>query len=368
MAEATHGAAAAPLHCHAAPRGCARAHSSAGPSPSHSRADLGRGDLGAYGNDTVSTPHIDQLARAGATFRAAYAAASICTPSRAALLTGRYPVRSGMANDDPAARVLRSPGQLGGLPSGEVTLAEAFKSAGYRTAMVGKWHIGTGSGGQHLPNRHGFDSYYGMPVTNVQPCGDVHIFEGRPYAALSFLETHRAYALLYAAKAAPYFAALAAGALALAWLGALGRRGAAACAAVLLVGFCAGYYVAVYNTLMTPGACYLQRDGVTVERPVRLQNLTARYTREAERFIRGAAEDGEPFFLFMSYAKVHTALFTMPQNAGRSRAGAYGDNVEEMDWSVGRIMQALRDNGLGNNTVRLALPAAAAAVCASAFD
>lgn len=123
--------------------------------------DLGYGDLGCYGHPSIRTPAIDRLAAEGQRWTDFYVASSICTPSRAALLTGRLPVRSGMHED--RHRVLH-PQSTGGLPASEWTMAEALAEVGYATACIGKWHLGHLR--QHLPLQHGFQRYFGVPYSN----------------------------------------------------------------------------------------------------------------------------------------------------------------------------------------------------------
>lgn len=119
--------------------------------------DLGWGDLACYGHPTIRTPNLDQMAREGVRFTQFYAAAPACSPSRAALLTGRLPVRSGMNQ-------VLNPWSQGGLPETETTIASALKPAGYATVAVGKWHLGHLP--QYSPLKRGFDSYFGIPYSN----------------------------------------------------------------------------------------------------------------------------------------------------------------------------------------------------------
>ena len=124
--------------------------------------DLGYGDLSISGNQLIATPHLDRMAREGVRLTNFYASANVCTPSRAGLLTGRYPIRTGLAY-----KVIE-PDHAHGLPQEEITLAEMLKDKGYRTAAIGKWHLGHMP--EYWPTEHGFDFYYGLPYSNdMQP-------------------------------------------------------------------------------------------------------------------------------------------------------------------------------------------------------
>ncbi|MFP4173876.1 MAG: sulfatase-like hydrolase/transferase [Candidatus Hydrogenedentota bacterium] len=125
--------------------------------------DVGYGDLSCYGHPTIHTPKLDQLAAEGARFTSFYANPA-CTPARAALMTGRYPVRPGGV-----ASVL-GPDSNKGLPADEITIATALKGEGYRTKCVGKWHLGHADE-EFMPTSHGFDEYFGLLYSNdmIQP-------------------------------------------------------------------------------------------------------------------------------------------------------------------------------------------------------
>ena len=241
--------------------------------------DLGYGDLGCYGHPTIRTPHLDRMAAEGMRFTQFYSAACVCTPSRAALLTGRLPVRTGMCSDK--RRVL-FPDSGGGLPAEEITLAEALKDQGYATACVGKWHLGHLP--QFLPTSNGFDYYFGIPYSN-----DMDRVAESPKGREAFREPRSEY----------------------------------------------------WNVP-------LMRNEEIIERPVDQTTITRRYTEEAIRFIREHAE--KPFFIYLPHSMPHVPLFRSEEFAGTSRRGLYGDVIEEIDWSVGQVLDALRELNLAERT------------------
>ena len=242
--------------------------------------DLGYGDLGCYGNPTIRTPNLDRMAAEGMKLTQFYSAAEVCTPSRAALLTGRLPVRNGMTSD--RRRVLY-PNSSNGLPPDEITLAEGLKTKGYATACVGKWHLGHLP--EYLPTRQGFDSYFGVPYSN-----DMDRIPQAPTTASS--------------TAAP-----------------------------------------VNDHFNVP----LLRNEAIVERPARQETLTRRFTEAAVEFIE--ANRTRPFFLYFAHPMPHVPLFASDDFRGKSPRGIYGDVIEEIDWSVGRILETLRKQGLAGKTL-----------------
>ncbi|MBI4327241.1 MAG: sulfatase [Chloroflexi bacterium] len=166
--------------------------------------DLGWGDLGCYGHPAFKTPNLDRLAREGARLTDFYSTCPYCAPSRAALLTGRYQFRSGVTgNPAPDAGINDI-----GIPASEITLGEAFQSAGYRTCAIGKWHLGHKP--EFYPTRHGFDEYLGILYSNdMRP---VQLLDGEQVveypvvqATLTKRYTERALSFLERAKGRPFF-------------------------------------------------------------------------------------------------------------------------------------------------------------------
>ena len=242
--------------------------------------DLGYGDLSCFGHPTIRTPNLDQMAAEGVRLTQFYSASPVCTPSRAALMTGRLPIRSGMCSDK--RRVL-FPNSGGGIPASEVTLAEGLKKQGYATACVGKWHLGHLP--QFLPTSNGFDSYFGIPYSN-----DMDRVNDAPRGREPFWDPKVEY----------------------------------------------------WNVP-------LMRDLEIVERPADQTTITRRYAEEATAFIKKNKD--EKFFLYLPHSLPHVPLFRSKEFEGRSLRGLYGDVIEEIDWSVGHVLQTLKDLKLDQNTI-----------------
>lgn len=166
--------------------------------------DLGYSDIGCYGATKVKTPHIDQLAAEGMRFTDFHTAASICSPSRAAFLTGSYPQRAGLYM---GINPIRAAHWFLGLHPEEITIAEQFKQRGYATHMVGKWHLGTEP--EFLPGRQGFDFYYGMPCNFSHSSkffdGDDEVFAETPLDRLTELYTDRVTRIIRESEDEPFF-------------------------------------------------------------------------------------------------------------------------------------------------------------------
>ncbi len=233
--------------------------------------DLGYGDLSSFGHPTIKTPHLDRMAEEGMKMTQFYVAASISTPSRGALLTGRLPVRTGIHTG------VFFPDSEFGIPEEEITTAEALKAQGYATACFGKWHLGHKK--QYLPTNNGFDEYFGIPYSNDMG--------GDPEAEW---ERKRNFPLLP-----------------------------------------------------------LMEGTEVIEENPDQSKLTRQYTEHAIDFIQRNKEN--PFFLYVPYTFPHVPLFASDSFKGTSSRGLYGDVVQEIDWSVGKIINTLKKQGLDKNTL-----------------
>ncbi|XP_007431486.1 arylsulfatase H-like isoform X1 [Python bivittatus] len=300
--------------------------------------DLGYGDLGCFGNNTIRTPNVDQLAKEGVKLTQHIAAASLCTPSRAAFLTGRYPIRSGMVSQI-NTRVFIRTGASGGLPANETTFAKLLQQKGYATGIIGKWHQGVNCESRndhcHHPLNHGFDYFYGIPLTLINECQankdpelDVQLqatywFCTQMVALLVFTLLLIKMAALFPVKWKTIaFITL--------------------CGVLFFISWFINHgFVRYWN-------CMLMRDHTVIEQPINLENAASRIVKESVAFIERKKE--RPFLLFVSFFHVHTPCFTTKKFHGKSQHGLYGDNVEEMDWMVGKILAAVDRVGLRNNT------------------
>jgi arylsulfatase A len=232
--------------------------------------DLGYGDLES---PAINTPNLKRMAAEGRRLSSFYATSSVCSPSRAGLLTGRYPVRTlittPLLSTYDAMNVVmdvlgRYSYNVRGIPQDEVLLPEALSGRGYRTGLVGKWHLGGTPG--YLPNDRGFDSFYGALWSN----------DDEPYAI------------------------------------------------------------------------YRDRQ-VEVPAPADQNVLTRDFTLAAQDFIRSNKDN--PFFLYLAHAMPHVPTHASDAFRGKSKAGLYGDAGEELDWSVGQVLDTLDQLGLTDKTL-----------------
>ncbi|XP_070545921.1 arylsulfatase H-like [Ptychodera flava] len=302
--------------------------------------DLGYGDLGCYGNEMMETPNIDRLASEGLKFTRMYSQ-SACTPSRAALLTGRYPIRSGMLKGWMLPfHVLASPAQTGGLPENEYTLAEMLKENGYATGILGKWHLGFGSGGKYLPTKHGFDYFYGIPMTHIEICG--------PSAGGNRL--WRSFISRYVYFTYKLWTGLFVGGLIFWVFSFIGSRALICLLLVVFLFALAGYYILSEFTIVgARESCILMRNDDIIKQPYKAENMTLKLTQEALHYVEKHREN--PFFLLISYLTLHSPVFASRYFEGRSGIGRYGDALMELDWSVGQVLQQLKKQGLEENTM-----------------
>ena len=231
--------------------------------------DQGFGDLSCFGHPTIHTPNVDRMAAEGVKLTQFYVASPVCSPSRAALLTGCYPKRVGMHEH------VIFPAYDHGLHPEETTIADVLSDAGYATGCFGKWHLGHRPG--LLPTSQGFDVFFGIPYSNDM--SQFHRPDGNGYRH----------------------------------------------------------------------SLPLIRDEAVIEWEPDQRLLTRRCTEEAVAFIDAHAD--APFFVYMPHAMPHIPIYASEAFAGRSPRGTYGDVIEEIDWSVGEVLDALDRHGLADETL-----------------
>ncbi|CAG0919900.1 unnamed protein product [Notodromas monacha] len=300
--------------------------------------DLGYGDVGCFGNQSLPTPNIDRLCREGVKLSQHIAASPICTPSRAALLTARYPVSIGMESSR-LNRVFLNLASTGGLPVGVKTLPRVLQESGYSTALIGKWHLGLHCGFPpdfcHHPNSHGFDYFYGLPLTNLRDFGNNDGLHSSVLKPFMHLVTAAWVSLMISA-------------LTFLWL--VTKRACAAAMVFLLMCSVLGCVLMPLHNFRTFSGVLMKNLDV-VEQPLDLDGLTERFVGEAMNFIDQQASDDKPFLLFLAFTHVHTALVPGNKFRGKSQFGAYGDSVMEVDHSMGQILAQLDALDLTDNTV-----------------
>lgn len=274
--------------------------------------DLGYGDIQAFNPESkIPTPNVDRMAHEGVRFVDAHTPCGVCSPTRYGLLTGRYPWRSEMK------RNVLWPWDKPLIEKGRLTLPALLKSQGYRTACIGKWHLGwdwpttDGSKVNDLvkigdpqreirdefarkvqfdkpiaegPTTRGFDYYFGVDLPNFPP--------------YTFIENDRLLAQPTVPKPKEMFG----------WPG-----------------------------MMQPGW--------------RLEGVLPEITRRAVKYVEEGARSKDPFFLYFPMTSPHTPIAPDNEFIGKSRAGRYGDFVYQTDWSVGKVMDAIRASGKADNTI-----------------
>ena len=242
--------------------------------------DQGYADVGKFGAEGFKTPNLDRMAEEGAIFRNFHVAQPVCSASRAALLTGCYPNRIGIHGAlGPHTKV--------GLSDQEVTLAQLLKGQGYATGIFGKWHLGDSA--RFMPLRHGFDEFFGLPMSN-------DYWPGHPDLITNFPPE----------------------------LAATKRR---------------------YPDLPIYDGENVFHPEMTIDD---LNHLTTWYAERSVKFIERHKD--QPFFLYVAHSMPHVPLGVSEKFRGKTPRGLYGDVIEEIDWSVGQILDALKRNGLDNNT------------------
>ncbi|MEZ6133872.1 MAG: sulfatase [Pirellulaceae bacterium] len=263
--------------------------------------DLGYADIGPFGSKLNRTPNLDRMAEQGRKLSSFYAA-PVCSPSRSSLMTGCYPKRA-----LPIPGVL-FPAAAVGLNPNEITIAEVLREQGYRTACIGKWHLGDQP--EFLPTQQGFEYYLGIPYSN-----DMGL-------AAEGSKSDLGKPLPDARKNSPSSALIT-------------RHGADETG---------------LKANQQPPLPLLENTKVVARvKQAEQQAIVETYTTAAVKFIE--SHSSEPFFLYLPHSAVHFPLYPGKDWAGKSPHGYYSDWVEEVDWSVGRVLDTIRQLGIEEKTL-----------------
>jgi len=288
--------------------------------------DMGYGDVAFNGHPTTKTPNLDFLSRNGKVMTQWYSGASLCTASRAALMTGRQVPRLGVPN-------VFMPASKTGLPLNETTIAEHLKTAGYNTAALGKWHLGQRE--VYLPGARGFDKYLGIPFSDDMGEGRLSKCPDENDRRNPFIKPK--------------------------------------CKTKDVRVTAEKYLIKSYNpddfgptelySSNDPGANFVplvQQEGTTtkvLEQPLDFTTLADKYMEFAQDFI-SAQTDTDPFFLYVPFSHVHTTTNNLPEEQYAScrfrdkrRRGKFGDAISELDWLAGGILDSINSNGFTNDTL-----------------
>ncbi|MDN3697263.1 sulfatase-like hydrolase/transferase [Vibrio cortegadensis] len=282
--------------------------------------DAGYADISANGG-TFPTPNIDKLAADGQNFSSFYMSAPVSSPARASLLTGRVGVRTGMYGKQMA---VFEETDKDGLPKTEVTMAEMLRDEGYKTFMLGKWHLGWGKDGiEHVPTRHGFQEWYGIPfstdMNNTNPEFRLKPIKKSITSPAVFKD--------------PAFMAK--------WIERDNQ----------LASFKDGrskneyFQVPLYHSFSSENGTKFEDNLIgTVNQTTFLRDITSRTVE----YINNNKD--EPFFIYFNPPESHVPLFNSPEFIGKTET-PYGDVMVEQDYSIGRIMRALKLNSIDDNTI-----------------
>ncbi|MCA9086331.1 MAG: arylsulfatase [Planctomycetaceae bacterium] len=286
--------------------------------------DVGYGDVGCYGAKAISTPNIDRIASAGVRFTDGHCASATCTPSRFAMLTGEYAWRkkgTGIAKGD--ANAIIQPGTE--------TLASVLKKAGYRTGVVGKWHLGLGEGKVDWntaikpgPLEIGFDYSFLIPATGDRvPC--------------VYVENHHVVGLDPADPIEVSFD------------GPVGNDPTGLDHPELLkMKWHHGHNATIVNGISRIGFMSGGHKARWVD-----EDMADVITSKAVNFVdqHAAASKDQPFFLYFSYHDIHVPRVPHPRFVGKTSLGPRGDAMVQLDWCTGQILDTLEKHGLDKNTM-----------------